>query len=280
MKVLSILLLIVAALNVACSGPQSVRAVAEPEPIVSGAGVTPRRPGLPKPLLPPTQTSAETGARDDARLNGGVLPLAPGTVWTYAGTVKWTSAETQRVEEKSVEWKMEVEERLSRGHVHAAVLRGHPSDLAHYREGRAPGTYLVVRVGPGKYYLLRGRRAQEALQRLRDPNDLLHNLVHEDEIFLDFPLTPGKVFGEAGQLTRQDGSYVWVVEEERGAMLEGVKGLRGGRRTVFRLLYRTLPDREDVEFVPEVGITRYRYVHHGTVAEADLRLVQFLPGKE
>jgi hypothetical protein len=280
MKVLPLSLLAVATLNVACSGPESARAVAEPEPARPDLRLTARRPAPPKPVVPSTQAPAEIGARDAARSNGGILPLAPGTVWIYAGTVKWTNAETQRVEEKSVDWKVEVGERLSRGHVNAAVLRGHPSDLAHYREGRAPGTYLVVRVGPGKYYLLRGRRAQEALERLRDPNDLLHNLVHEDEIFLDLPLVPGKVFGEAGQLTRQDASYVWVVEEERAATLEGVKGLRGGRRTVFRLLYRTLPDREELEFVPEVGITRYRYVHHGTVAEADARLVEFRPGKE
>jgi hypothetical protein len=194
--------------------------------------------------------------------------------------VKWTNPEARRVEEESVEWKMEIVETVTRGHVMAAVVQGHPSDLAHYREGRAPGTYLIVRVGPAKFYLLRGKRAQEALARLRDPDDLLHNLVNEDEIFLDGPLFAGKVFGETGQLTRQDLNYVWVVEEERSSRLENVKGVPPGLRTVFRLRHRTLPDREEIEFVPEVGIIRYAYAHHGTVSEVDVRLVEYQAGRE
>jgi hypothetical protein len=44
------------------------------------------------------------------------------------------------------------------------------------------------------------------------------------------------------------------------------------RAAAHRLVYRTLPGHQVVEFVPEVGITRDSYVHHGTVAEADARL--------
>ena len=36
--------------------------------------------------------------------------------------------------------------------------------------------------------------------------------------------------------------------------------------------------REIVYFVPGIGITRYVFSHHGTVAEADVRLIEFRRG--
>lgn len=280
MKALPILLLPLMALVAGCSAPGSAGLTAEGEQASRDLRSTSRRPAPAERQIPALRAAAMPQPRPTEPSGSSTFPLAPGTTWTYQGQVKWTNAETQRIEEKSVVWTMEIVETLTRGYVLAAVVRGHPSDLAHFREGRAPGTYVIVRVGLAKFYLLKSTRAPEALARLRDADDLLHNLVYEDEIFLDAPLAAGKVFGETGQLTRQDASYLWVVEEERISTLENVKGVRPARRTVFRLLYRTLPDREEIEFVPEVGIIRYAYAHHGTVSEADVRLVEYQAGKE
>ena len=47
----------------------------------------------------------------------------------------------------------------------------------------------------------------------------------------------------------------------------------------FLLSFRTRPDHTIIEFVPGIGITRYVYVHHGTVAEADVKLIEYYPGE-
>jgi len=209
-----------------------------------------------------------------------IFPLSKGSAWTYQGTAKWTRPDSGQVVEKSLTWKMEITETLRRGHVLAAVLKGHPADVAHFQEGKAPGNYLIVQVGSAKLYLLREDRVPEALARLRDEQDALHGLVREEEIFLDAPLVAGKIFGEAAQLTRGDGSYCWVVEAEAPAQLQGIKGIGAANaRTCYRLIYRTRPDHTETELVPGIGITRYVYVHHGTVAETDVKLVEYRQGE-
>ncbi len=208
------------------------------------------------------------------------FPLAKGTMWVYQGTTKWTQPKTGEVEERAVTWQMRITDLFTRGQVIAAVLKGHPADLAHFESGKEQGDYLIVRVGPGAYYLLRHTRGQEALRRLRDENDLLHGLVRGEEIFLDTPLTPGKIFGDAAQITRQDGSYCWTVESTRPAELEGIKGISSSdRRAEYHLVFRTRPDHEEIDFVPGIGITRYTYGHHGTVSETDVKLVEFRRGE-
>lgn len=209
------------------------------------------------------------------------LPLSNGTTWVYQGIIKWTRSGSGEVVEKPVTWKMEVLERLSRGQVTAAVVKGHPLDLAHFENGKAPGDYLMVRVGPGKYYLLRQNRRDEALQRLRDENDLLHGLVRDEEMFLDTPLVPGKIYGEVAQITRQDLSYSWIVESVGPAKLDGIKGIPPrGQKVQYELVHRTRPDHQIIDFVPGIGITRYIYGHHGTVSEIEVKLVEFRRGEK
>jgi hypothetical protein len=48
-----------------------------------------------------------------------------------------------------------------------------------------------------------------------------------------------------------------------------------GKVNQYQLVYRTLPDHQIIEFAPNIGITRYTYVHHGTVSETDLKLIEF-----
>ncbi len=208
------------------------------------------------------------------------FPLSKGTTWVYKGTSKWTRTGSGEVAEKPVTWRMQVLETLTRDQVTAAVVKGYPLDLAHLEDGKAPGDYLIVRVGPGKYYLLRQLRTEEVLRRLRDENDLLGGVVREDEIILDAPLVPGKIYGEADLITRQDKMYSWIVEEARPAELRGIKGIApAGGKMEYEITQRTLPDHQIVEFVPGIGITRYVYGHHGTVSETDVKLVEFRRGE-
>jgi len=72
---------------------------------------------------------------------------------------------------------------------------------------------------------------------------------------------------------RPDGRYCWVVASSRKASLSGLAGVESGNRDEFVLEYWTNPDNIRFTFVPEVGITKYEYHHHGTVADTELQLV-------
>ena len=85
---------------------------------------------------------------------------------------------------------MEVIETVERYPVVGYALRGYPSDLAWYEEGMEPGNYAVIQTGTSRYYMT----DQEALERLKDADDVLVGLVREYELFLDVPLQVGKVF--------------------------------------------------------------------------------------
>jgi hypothetical protein len=208
-----------------------------------------------------------------------VFPLATGTYWIYRGPVKWTPVNSSEVNEQVLSWKMEVTETIQREHVLGAVLKGHPMDLAWYEEGKAPGDYLIVRVSGHQFYLLTGQRMEDALAKLRDKDDDLIGVVHDDELFLDLPLTIGKVFGEAFQITRQDGSYYWIVEGEEQVRLADVHGVpTGTTATEYQLAFLARTDSQRVGYVPGIGLTHYAYVHHGSVAEADLKLVEYHAG--
>ncbi len=205
------------------------------------------------------------------------FPLRKGSYWIYQGQTKWTSPETSQVLEKNITWKMQVEDVMQRGHLVIAKVKGYPQDLAWYDEGKMPGDYLIVQADE-KYYLIEGKkRVREVLSRLADQNDALVNLVQESELFLEKPLEKFQSFGETAQLTREDGFYHWVVDDENQTELDQLQGspLLAGTHTQYHLTLRTLPEHIFVDFVPGVGITHYTYSHHGTVAEADLSLVEY-----
>lgn len=201
--------------------------------------------------------------------------MTKGTSWVYRGKIKWTSL-PDKILEKEITWKMEVLETVQRGHINASFIKGHPSDLAWYDEDLKPGEYLIVNVGSSKYYLLEQPRAGEALKRLRDMDDFLGDLVSEQELFLELPLKKGDVFGEAAQITRPDMFYFWFVESVDSVRPESVKGVDPEKdHKRYTLTFQSAPDHQIVKFIPNVGISSYTYVHHGTVSEAYLKLIEF-----
>jgi hypothetical protein len=76
---------------------------------------------------------------------------------------------------------------------------------------------------------------------------------------------------------REDEMYCWVVESESRKNLETVLGLSSGSAPVFTITYRTNPDDTQIELSPGIGIIAYRYHHHGTTAETDVKLIEFHP---
>jgi hypothetical protein len=212
------------------------------------------------------------GATDAQESSVNAFPLLMGASWTYEGPVRWPEGggANPELREQTMRRRMEVLEVITRGHVIAALLRGHPGDLFSPSPLEVqPSEYLIIQVG-GQFYELRGdsERTTSMLTRLRDEGDELVNLVHAGDLMLDLPLVPGKRFGEPSQITRQDNNYVWLVEREAKVQLPGL-----GERTEFTVRNRTLTGEIAIGFIPGIGISRYSGVHRGTPWEADLKLV-------
>lgn len=203
------------------------------------------------------------------------FPLEKGSVWVYQGTVAWTLMDgSNEVREDTLTWEMEVIDVIERGDIVGYAMRGHPGDLTWYEEGKEPSEYAIIEVKPGRYY----RTELDLLDRLRDDDDLLYELVDDLALFLDLPLASGQRFCPAEQLTRTDYMYCWLVMSVEPADLTGIDGAPPLESPLeYTLIFRTNPDHTIWKFVPGVGITHYVYSHHGTVSEVDVRLIEYHP---
>lgn len=180
----------------------------------------------------------------------------------------------REMKQKTLTWKMEVVETIARGAIIAYAMKGHPSDLAWYEEDKERSDYTIIQFGSNRFY----QASTKALERIKDETDSLGDLINEGQVFLDFPLFLGKRFCAAEQITRPDGRYCWVVGQEKQVALEGIKGiLSAGVIPEYTLQFITLPDHVIIQFAPGVGITKYTYVHHGTVSEVDVQLIEYHP---
>lgn len=171
---------------------------------------------------------------------------------------------------------MEVIETVKRDGVVGYALKGHPSDLAWYEEGKPPSEYAIIQLDNRLY-----RADMAILKRLKDRSDTLQNLVRSDQIIFDFPLAPDKKFCEPEHIDRADSMYCWIVGQDPQTLSWQIDGIPSSKTILeYTLSMATLPDHSVTYFAPGVGITRYVYVHHGTISEVDVRLVEYHPGSE
>ena len=210
-------------------------------------------------------------------LAGDYFPLEKGNYWVYRGETKFLvkNPATEKNEPKTevLTWKMEVVDTAERQLLFAALIKGAPYDLSWYEPGKTRGDYLIVRVGTATYYLLSGEAALAAWAKIKDETNNLEDLG--GELFLDAPLMDGKVFGgDFANLAR--GRYCWVVQSERSFDPHRfpVAG-KIANPVNYTLRYSTNPDHQIVDFVPSIGIVGFQYVHHGTLSETDLGLIEF-----
>lgn len=189
------------------------------------------------------------------------FPLTIGNYWFYEGIVKYTLPNSNIVKKKKIKWKMEVTDVIKRQPLTAVVIKGFPVDLAWYEDTTKRGNYLIL-INSGKYYLNDNSQFEIAINRLKNKKDDLQNIVSDDDLFLDFPLYKGKRYGGTMPL-RNDGWYSWQVEKDSSAA------------NTFEISYMSSPDFTSYNFTIGKGITGYKYIHHGTIAECDIKLVSF-----
>ena len=205
------------------------------------------------------------------------FPLHKGTYWVYSADVDWTVMNSQgEVRHSHVRFKSEVTDVVTRGNVFAARMRGFVQELGWYEPDRPPGDYVIVRVGVNHYYLM-GSDAAELWTKITElPPDSRLEELGDDDLLLEVPLTRGALFGDPAQTPRA--WYCWEVADEQPVHLPARVSRRAGLHE-FTLKLRTTPDFTEFGFVPGVGISRFRYAHHGTVANCEARLVEFHPGR-
>jgi len=207
------------------------------------------------------------------------FPLEKGNFWIYRGETKFLERkpDTGKNEPKNevLTWKMEVTDTATRDGLFAALIKGAPFDLSWYEPDKELGDYLIVRVGTAGYYLFSGERAKNAWAKIKDVSQSLADLDKEGELLIDSPLIEGKVYGgDLGNMA--NGRYCWLVQGEREFTPEHFPAT--GKLVNphdFTLVYRTSPDHQILDFVPGLGIVGYQYVHHGTLSETDLGLIEF-----
>jgi len=200
------------------------------------------------------------------------LPLEKGTQWNYEGKVEWTVPSSSKIKSANIRWTSEVVDSFKGSNLQAVVIRGFPDELAWYEPGQTPG-FCVLFCVSNRVYRLRadGENGAKSLAwRLsKDPRTLPMNA----EELLEWPLAVGRKWGQ--EPARDDTWYCWCVENAEVKTLS-IKGFTGSRSPkVYQLAYRTCPDHQIMEIVPGLGIVRFVYNHHGTVASADVRLVSF-----
>lgn len=208
------------------------------------------------------------------------FPMREGTFWVYRGVVRWYDMQLQKTASSTVTSKCEVLHVHRRESLVIALMRGFPWDFD-WSEGDAnPSDWLIAKTGSGKVYVLDGEKLQEDLKRLDNPTDALQDMLREDDLLMKLPLKKGMKCCDAEARMRPDDRYCWVVAATRDAALNGVKGLKPGEYKSFLVQYVTNPDDTELEFVPGLGFTSYRYHHHGSVADTEMKLVEYHAAKD
>lgn len=211
-------------------------------------------------LLIAIATLSSCGRTD--RVQRDVFPLATGNRWQYAG----------KHNGEPVILYMRIVRLLKKENMTYAVISGYPEDVLGGTDWEA-SSWGLLSAGGRYFYRIRGPGCDSLLKAFSGKGNVAGDLVSGREMFLVSPLDTGKFFGEAAQLSRNDGNYCWRVTEREAFEGSSIAGLKlSGPLDRFTLVYRSTADEVIMDVVPGIGIVRYRYSHHGTPDELDLRL--------
>jgi hypothetical protein len=204
-----------------------------------------------------------------------IIPMAKGTTWVYSARVKWGREGTEIPGTKTLRWTVSIVDFVQKGDIAAALLKGGPWDLAWYEPAVKPQDHLIVRMGT-TYYLLHDDVATTLADiKAGKTSDLKDRLA--DDIWFQVPMEISDHYCSPEAEERAP-MGCWSVEKITTTHSLKLVGLPATpESTEYVLFFMTNPDSEMVTLVPGIGIFSWQYQHHGTVAEASLKLVEFRP---
>lgn len=203
------------------------------------------------------------------------LRLKPGNYWVYSGTVEWTYINTTppRFGKKHIRWKTEILEESIRGDLKAFLVRGSLFDLAWYEPDTEPSQHFWI-LYRDRFFSIASDA--QMLARFHDTKDSLVDLVLDQDPLLQVPLRLGRctlAIKPPEPRQRPDLRYCWYLESRRRQTFKAT-GIPHNLNTVWSARYQTLPEHEILGFSPGVGFVSFDFSHHGTLAEAHVKLIE------
>lgn len=197
------------------------------------------------------------------------LPLTAGTTWTYQARVSWTVAGSPRIGDTTLTWTTRILTTIRRDSSVVAAVENWPSNLRWWEPSQPPDTTLLVCYEDRIYHI--GRSRNEGRSAVADAAGGALSLT-SDNLILALPLHLRQLYGQ-GPVDRTDTFYGWYVEDATPMPKALVRLGASSTDSLYTIAYRTVPDHQIVQFAPHLGVTRYSYSHHGTVAGASAILV-------
>jgi hypothetical protein len=173
------------------------------------------------------------------------LPLAKGSRWTYAVTVKRFDADADKEITKNLTWTTEVVDAREGNGVTAYRIKGWPSDLA--SEASSAGSGDALPVATEKTLLRSGNSFMWGASA--DPT------LDGAEGWFSWPVIDGQKICPSAEMV-----YCWQVSAVE---------------TGYALSFYTGPDEQTIELEPGTGVSRFHYAHHGTTNEVEAKLTSY-----
>ena len=218
--------------------------------------------------------AASSVAADAAKPRSDVFPFVKGHYWLYDGQVKF-AAEGKTTEKQITGWRSEVIDTAEASTFKAALLKGHPHDLAWYSDETKRSDAIVILTSSGEFHeVTDSENLPQTFQTLKSAGALPKDLTGPSTILFKFPPKVGDRFGDPEQV-KLGARYCWAVTDVATAKsAPAIKGAASGKRLTIGLTFRTSPDHTNVLLAAGIGITSYTYVHHGTPGDCEMRLVE------
>jgi hypothetical protein len=192
------------------------------------------------------------------------LPLNKGAKWTYNVTVKRFDPDAGKDVTHTLQWVTEVVDAREANGVTAYRIRGWVEDLE--ASAMTSGAGMAAPSGSGGSAATTTEPAPTATERtlLRSGNAFLWGATADPSLdgargWFRWPIHDGQTFCPDKQV-----SYCWQVSSID---------------TGYAMSYYTGPDEQRIEIEPGTGVSRFHYVHHGTVNEVDAKLTSYSNGK-
>jgi hypothetical protein len=181
------------------------------------------------------------------------MPFKKNTQWQYA--VQSEESLPAKHQASNEPWTTSIAESHISSELSVAVILGFPSDLVWAEPDQKKNLSIITLRQDGLWF--------NKHTNSDSPISLIESVLAGQQLG-EHVLKPNPQIGD--HIPEGGGSrYGWTVESEIT-----FKGLPG-----WRLLFRTNPDHQYLDFVPTIGFSRFEYVHHGTVQNVTAELQSF-----